>query len=161
MAATDFFLVIPEIKGESADSVFKAKDAMDIQTFSWGITNSGSMAVAGGGGAGRSAVQDITFMKDVDKSSPAIADHCARGTHIPKATLHVRKAGGEQKEYYIIELEEVLVSSYQSSASSGSPTLMDSFSLNFGKIKWEYKVQNTEGAMVAGGDFKYNLKERT
>ena len=154
MAATDFFLVIPEIKGESADDVFSKKDAMDIQTFSWGLSNSGSMGVTGGGGQGRSTFQDISFMKDVDKSSPSLAHHCATGTHIPKATLHVRKAGGEQKEYYTIELEDVLVSSYQGSASNGSPVLMDSFSLNFAKIKWDYKCQNAEGAMVAGGDFK-------
>jgi type VI secretion system secreted protein Hcp len=160
VAATDFFLVIPEIKGESGDSVFKDKDAMDIQSFSWGLSNAGSMAVTGGGGQGRSSFQDIHFTKDVDKASPSLALKCVTGEPMAKATLHIRKAGGEQKEYYTVTLEDVMVSSYQGGGSAGNPILIDQFSLNFAKIHWEYKTQNDKGAMVAGGEMKYDLKAR-
>lgn len=160
MAATDFFLVIDTIKGETADDVMKAKGAMDIESFSWGIVNAGSMEVAGGGGSGRSSFQDIHFVKNVDKSSPSLALSCATGKHFTKATLTLRKAGEKQKDYYIVTLDDVMVTSFQAGASNGSPTIMDQFSLNFAKIKWEYKVQDKAGAMVAGGEFVYDLKAR-
>lgn len=158
MAATDFFLVLDGIKGESADDKMKSKDAIDIESFSWGISNAGSFSSIGGGGSGKSSFSDLSFMKNVDKSSPALAQHCATGKHIKKATLHVRKAGGGQKEYYTVTLEDILVSSFQASASNGSPVIMDSFSLNYAKIEWKYMVQDAKGAMTAGGDFKYDVK---
>ncbi len=161
MAATDFFLVVDGIKGESADKVMKGKAAMDIEAFSWGLTNSGSMAATGGGGSGRSSFQDIHFSKAVDKASPALAQACATGEHIKKATLYVRKAGKDQKEYYTVTLEDLLVSSFSAKAANGDTTVSDEFSLNFAKIKWEYKTQDATGALGAGGELNYDLKQRT
>ncbi len=162
MAASDFFLVIDTITGETEDSVMKAKGAMHVESFSWGLSNAGTMHNAGGGGKGKSAFQDIHFVKNVDKASPAIALKCATGDHIAKAVLTVRKAGKEQKDYYIVTLEDVLVSSFQAGASAaGDATVVDQFSLNFAKIKWEYKVQDVKGVMTAGGEFAYDIKQNT
>ena len=158
MAATDFCLVIDAVKGETADAKWKEAGGIDIESFSWGVSNAGSMSAIGGGGAGKASFQDIHFVKNVDKSSPALAQCCSTGKHISKAVLHVRKAGDGQKEYYTVTLEDILISSFQASAANGNPIVMDSFSINYAKIKWEYKTQDSKGAMVAGGDFKYDLK---
>ena len=48
--ASDIFAKIGDIKGESADS--KHKGEIDILSFSWGVTNSGTIG-GGGGGGGR------------------------------------------------------------------------------------------------------------
>ena len=48
MAAVDYFLEIDGIKGESHDH--KKKDWIDLESWSWGETQTGSHA--GGGGAG-------------------------------------------------------------------------------------------------------------
>ncbi len=74
--------------------------------------------------------------------------------------MTLRKAGEKQKDYYIVTLEDVMVTSFMAGAANGSPTITDQFSLNFSKIKWEYKVQDKAGAMVAGGEFSYDLKAR-
>ncbi len=160
MAASDFFLVIDTIKGETEDSKMNAKGAMHVESFQWGLNNAGTMHVAGGGGAGKSSFSDITFTKNVDKASPAIALKCATGEHIAKAVLTIRKAGTEQKDYYIVTMEDVLVSSFSASAhGGGDATVQESFSLNFAKIKWEYKVQDVKGTMTAGGEFAYDIKK--
>jgi type VI secretion system secreted protein Hcp len=73
-----------------------------------------------------------------------------------------RKSTGDDdpKPFLIIDLEEVLVSSYNTGASEGSGPPVESFSFNYSKIKVEYKVQNTTtGGMEAGGEFAYNVKE--
>ena len=158
--AADFFLTIEGVKGESADS--KMKDAIDIDSFSWGVSNAGSHASGGGGGAGKASFQDLHFTTHVGKASPLLMLACATGQHIKKAVLHVRKQGGDQQEYYKVELEDLLVSSYQSGGHSGSGVPTDQFALDFTKIKFEYKPQKPDGtldaAVTAGYDVKTNKK---
>ena len=154
MASSDILIEIDTIKGES-----KAKDDMiDLDSFSWGVTNSGSMSQGGGGGTGKFNFSDLTCTTYASKASPALMLNCANGTHIASATLHVRKAGGTAKEFYTVKLENILISSYQSSGHNGGMVPSDSFSLNFAKIHFETKVQNDKGDMEAGGDAKFDLK---
>lgn len=159
--ASDYLLKIDGIKGESADS--KHKDEIEIESFSWGATQPGSFATAGGGGAGKVSFQDVHFTTRVNAASPNLMVACATGQHIKIATLTVRKAGKDQQEYYIIKLSDNLVSSYQSGGSEGSNALpVDQFSINFAKIEFEYKTQKADGTMGApikgGWDLKANKK---
>src|SRR3954471_6625325 len=106
--ASDYLLEIDGIKGESKDD--KHAGTIEISSFSWGATNSGSSASGTGGGAGKVSYQDIHFTTSVNKSSPLLMLACASGQHIKKAVLFVRKQGGDQQEFYTITLEDVLVS---------------------------------------------------
>jgi type VI secretion system secreted protein Hcp len=155
--ASDYLLEIDGIKGESQDE--KHKETIEVDSFSWGASNSGSFSSGTGGGTGKVSFQDIHFVTSVNKSSPLVAKATATGQHIKKATLYVRKAGGKQEEFYKIVLEDVLVSSYQSGGHSGGnqvPT--DQFSLNFAKIDFEYSPQDEKGGLSGKVVFKYDLK---
>jgi len=155
--SSDFLLEIDGIKGESQDS--KHKDTIEIESFSWGASNSGSHASGGGGGAGKASFQDLRFTANVSKASPTLMLKCATGEHIKKAVLHVRKQGKGQQEFYTITLEDLLVSSYQSGDSTGgNPVPTDQFSLNFAKIKYEYKPQNKDGSLGSTVTGTYDLK---
>lgn len=155
--ASDIILEIDGVQGES-----KSKENMvDIMSYSWGVINHGTAAAGGGLGSGRSSFQDFNFSTAMSKASPALALKCATGEHIPKVVLYQKKAGGGTdggKLYYTVTMENVLVSSYQQGASDGGGEPLDSFTFNYSKIKTEYKVQNEAGAMVAGGDFAFDLK---
>ena len=48
--ASDIFAKIGDIKGESLDS--KHKDEIEVLSYSWGVSNAGSMASGSGGGEG-------------------------------------------------------------------------------------------------------------
>ncbi len=161
MAKTDYFLEIEGVTGESEDKQFKGK--IDIESFSWGVTQSGSHGGQGGGGAGKASFQDVHFTTTINKSSPVIASKCACGDHIKKAVLHIRKAGGKQEEYLTITLEDLLVSSYQSGGSGGGGEIRpsDQFSLNFAKIKFDYKPQKPDGSLDAAVTFGYDVKQNT
>ena len=159
--ASDYLLKLDGIKGESTDS--KHKDEIEIESFSWGVTNPGTFSSAGGGGAGKCSFQDLHLTSRVSVASPNLMVACASGQHIKSAVLTVRKAGKEQQEYYIVKLSDTLVSSFQSGGSEGANALpVDQFSLNFAKIEFEYKAQKpdgTLGAPVKGGwDLKQNKK---
>jgi type VI secretion system secreted protein Hcp len=152
--ASDYLLEIDGIKGESSDKAFK--EAIELDSFSWGASNAGSHSAGGGGGAGKVSFQDLHFTTAVNKSSPNLMLFCATGQHIKKATLHVRKQGGDQKEYYTLTLEDLLVSSYQSSGHAGPPT--DQFALNFTKITYAYKPQKPDGSLDSAVQTGWNVK---
>lgn len=152
-AAVDYFLKIDGIEGESTDA--RHKGEIEIESFSWGESNTGRTSSGGGGGAGKVQMQDIHFTTKISKASPKLFLSCASGKHIKKATLIARKAGKEQQEFLKIEFTDVLVSSYQTggSESDGLPT--DQVSLNFTKIEFDYAPQNPDGSIggVIGGSW--------
>lgn len=158
MAAVDYLLEIDGIKGESGDS--KHPGTIEINSFSWGATNSGSHSGGGGGGAGKVHFQDVHFTTHVNIASPKLLLACASGQHIKKAVLYVRKQGKDQHDYYKVTLEDLLVSSYQSGGHEGGdsrPT--DQFSLNFTKIKFEYKQQKPDGSLGDGPTATWDVKK--
>jgi type VI secretion system secreted protein Hcp len=158
MAAVDYFLKLDGIEGESQDS--KHKGEIDIESWSWGETQSGTHAVGGGGGAGKVVMQDFHFVMKVNKSSPKLILACANGQHIKDATLIYRKAGKEQQEFLKIKFSDLLVSSYQTGGSSGSDVVpTEQISLNFAKIEYEYKEQKADGSLGGAVKAGYDLKQ--
>src|SRR5258705_12211184 len=94
MSAVDYFLKIDGIKGESQDS--KHGGEIEIQSFSWGATQSGSFAQGGGGGAGKVNMQDFHFTGFHGVASPKLMLACATGEHIPSAVLTAPQNGEGQ-----------------------------------------------------------------
>lgn len=117
-AASDYLLELDGVKGESKDD--KHKGAIEIESFSWGVSNTGASSSGGGGGTGKVSFQDFHFTTRISKASPQLMLACATGQHIPTATLYVRKAGGGTNEYYTITLEEVLISSMSQNGPGSS-----------------------------------------
>jgi type VI secretion system secreted protein Hcp len=160
MAAIDYFLKLDGISGESKDS--KHKGEIDVLSFSFAETQSGSSGSAGGGGAGKVQMSDFSFTARTTKASPQLFLHCAQGKHIKQAILTVRKAGGSQQEYLIIKLNDVLVSAYALGSGEGENGPHDAFSLNFVKLSYDYKPQKADGSLDApvhaGWDLSKNVK---
>jgi type VI secretion system secreted protein Hcp len=157
MAAVDYFLKIEGIEGESADA--KHKGEIDLDSWTWGETQGGTMSAGGGGGAGKVQMQDFHFTMKVNKATPKLIIACATGEHIKKGVLTCRKAGKEQQEFLKYTFTDLLISSYQTGgASSGSAIPNDQISFNYAKMEVEYKEQKADGTL--GGPIKvgYDLK---
>jgi type VI secretion system secreted protein Hcp len=151
MAMVDYYLKIDGIDGESLDQ--KHKGEIEIDSFSWGQTQTGTAGSNSGIGAGKVAMQDVNFVMRVNKASPKIALACANGDHIKSAVLVCRKAGKDQQEFLKYTFSDVLVSSYHTGGSQQSDLVpIDQFSLNFSKIECEYKEQKSDGTL--GGTVK-------
>lgn len=106
--------------------------SIDIESWSWGVSNqkvvvAGSNSISGGAKAPDKPSTD-NFKTVPPKTAP-----------LDK----IIKQGGQ--EYYKIELENILVSSYQSSAGgSSSDRPMESLSLNFSKIEFKYDLKENK-----------------
>lgn len=148
--AVDMFLNIEDkkVKGESRDKTHK--ETIDVLSWSWGMSQSGSMHTGGGGGSGKANVQDLSLTKYIDRASPDLLKACCSGTHYKNAKLIVRKAGGNPLEYLIITMEGVLVSSVSTGGSGGEDRLTENVTLNFGKVKVQYQPQKEDGTKDGG-----------
>ena len=154
--AIDTFLKLGSIKGVSVVKGFE--DQIQVLSWGWGMTQSGTMHTASGGGAGKVDVHDLQITKNMDAASPNLALACSKGTHYDTAVLTMRKAGGTALEYVTLTLTDVLVSSYSCSAQGGADVLSDQVSLNFGKYKFSYQPQDNKGAKKGGSiDATYDI----
>ena len=110
--AANIFAKIGDIKGESLDD--KHKDEVEVLSWSWGVTQSGSIRTGGGGGEGKATFNDFNFTHHVDKASPNLMRACATGEHIKEATITARKAGKGQQEFLIIKMNDVIITDRKS-----------------------------------------------
>lgn len=160
MAQADYFLKIDTIKGESSDH--KHKDEIEIESWSFGMTNAGTSGHGGGLGAGKVSMQDFHFTMKVNKATPFLQFACASGQHIKEALLTVRKAGGKQEEYLKYTFSDLVVSSYQTGGSGGDIVPTEQISLNFTKYTVFHATQDGKGGVkdpvTKGWDLKKNEK---
>ena len=153
--ASDIFAKIGDIKGESPDD--KHKGEIELLSWSWGVTQSGTMAHGGGGGEGKANFNDFNFTHHIDKASPVLMKACATGEHLKEATITHRKAGKGQQEFLIVKMNDVLITGVVHGGAGDSPA-SESVSLVFAKVDLEYKPQKADGSLDAGIHFKYDIK---
>lgn len=155
--AVDMFLKLDDVKGESVDH--KHKNEIDVLAWSWGMSQSGTTHTGGGGGAGKVSVQDLSFTKYIDKSSPDLMLSCCNGKHYKEALLTVRKAGEKPLEYLKIHLKEIIISSLSNGGSGGEDRLTENVTLNFAEFKVEYTPQKPDGSGDAVVTAAWNIAE--
>ena len=158
--AVDMFFKIGDLKGESVDD--KHAGEIDVLAWSWGMSQSGTTHMGTGAGAGKVNVQDISFTKYVDKSSPNLMQYCCNGKHFPEALLTVRKAGENPLEYLKITIKDLMIAAVTTGGSGGEDRLTENVTLNFAQFKVEYTPQKKDGtgdaAVTVGWDIAKNVK---
>ena len=149
----------PDLKGESKADGYA--EQVDVLAWSWGATQTGTMHVATGGGAGKANVNDLTITKWVDKASPNLAQAVISGKQFNKATLTCRKAGGEKPvEYLKFDLENVIISSLATGGAGGEDRFTENVGLNFATYKMSYTPQKDDGsAESAVGPVGWSIRE--
>jgi type VI secretion system secreted protein Hcp len=155
--AMDMFMKIGDLKGESRDKTHK--DEIDVLAWSWGMSNSGSAHTGGGAGAGKVNVQDLSFTKYIDKSSPDLMLACCNGKHFTNALLTVRKAGEKPLEYVKVTMTEVMVTAISTGGSGGEDRLTENVTLNFAQVKVDYVEQTATGGTGDKPSMSWNIAE--
>lgn len=147
------------IKGESMEKGYEGQ--IQVLSWSWGATQTGSFAHGSGGGSGKVSMQDFHFTMQMCKASHDLLLHCSTGHHIPEATLTARKSGqkSEQQKFLQLKFKELLISSYQTGGANASDGLpIESISFNYSEVVMEYFAQDEKGVTKSSGKAGYNLK---
>jgi type VI secretion system secreted protein Hcp len=155
--AVDYFLTLDGIQGESEDE--KHKNDIQILSWSWGGSQTSSVAGTGGSGAGKVSLSDFSVMTYFDKSTPKVFKSICAGTHVKTGTMNAIKSGSDGKPYLKVDFKELFVTSLQISGSSEVPSVSISFSYN--EIKIDYSTQNEQGNVTSTGAVTMNTKTNT
>ncbi len=183
--SNDFFLKLDGIQGETKDEEHVGE--IDVSGWSFGINDvdpgdsrdaralSGgrgnlpvfasasrkSEALGGAGFTGSVRVGDLHLSKYIDGASAPLLKASTTQQKIAKAILTCRKASGaEGLEYLQIQLQDVMVSSWNVGTAGGEPIPVERLVLSYSRIEFVYQPQGrkgtAEGKKHAGWDRKLN-----
>jgi type VI secretion system secreted protein Hcp len=157
MAAVDYFLKIDGVDGESTDA--RHRGEIEIQSFSWGATQSGGFAGGGGGGAGKASFSSFTIVKRVDKASPLLFLACATGKHLRFAVLNAQRSS-PNVAFLQIQFTDILISSFKDAGTEGEVPL-EEVSFNFTKIEYRYVPILPTGQLGQPIETSFDLRTNT
>jgi type VI secretion system secreted protein Hcp len=154
--AFDAFLKIEGIDGEATNE--KHKDWIEVQSFSWGMSRTGTSP----GGGTLLKIESMQIVKNVDKSTPKLFLGCCTGEHYPTAVMEftrpIQQGGQTADQVYLkYELRDCMISGYSISGNMNALPV-DQVSLNFTKITMTYipydsATGNPGAPVVATCDF--------
>jgi type VI secretion system secreted protein Hcp len=157
--AIDAFIKIDDLVGDSTDD--KHPKEIEVLSWSWGMSQLGSTHSGTGGGSGKVSVQDLSFVKKIDSSSPNLIQMCCSGKHFTSGLLTVRKAGGKTPvEYLKIKLEDMIVSNYSTGGSGeGHEVIHENITLNFAKFTVIYTPQDKAGTAMGAINACFDIQK--
>ncbi len=149
-----------EIKGETQDTIYKSKSAIEILSFELGAENTINIgSISAGGGAGKASFKEFTITKKTDQSSAFFFEHCVTGKHFDDITIDLRRTTGKPAEkgmanvFMQFQFKMVMVQDVSWSGSDGDDICEETLILQFGAIQVKYQPQKPNGEHVITEDF--------
>jgi type VI secretion system secreted protein Hcp len=157
--AFDCFVKIDGIKGESTDGKIVAL------SYSWGASQPISAPRATGGRTGGHVdIQDFSFVKVLDKSTPTLFLACCDGRYLKEVVVELFLANSDKHPYMKYTMEDVIISSVRPGGSAQGSEIkpLESVTLDFGKVRLEYTPIDSSGKVGSpertGWDLTNNKK---
>ncbi len=129
-----------KIKGETLTEGHKGSDGwIEIGSVQWGCGRGIRTPVGSSGKREASApsVSEVTISKEMDSTSPLLAQEALIGKAVD-AVIDLVETGADKLETFLtIKLTNTMISGYSMSSGGGRPN--ESISLNFTKIDFTYQ----------------------
>lgn len=152
--AGDMYLLVQtkragRLKGEV--TVDGHEDEIRVHSWRWAVA--ASAAIGSTRRTARRSYSGLTVVKWLDSATTGLLAALATNDEVKEARLTMRKAGGEQVDYFIVTLSGARVSDVEHVADEGG-TVLESVTLEFTKVSVEYRSQKATG--VRGGSFTFD-----
>ena len=149
--AIHMYLKLDSITGEGSAKGFE--DQIEVLSWTWGLTQSGSAHHGSGTGTAGVTVGDVSIVKYADRATPTLIKYCCAGTFFDTAKLTVLKAGTTATPYLTLELMKGLVTAVNSGGVGPEERLVETVSFNFKAFKLGYTPQKDgkPGAVIPAG----------
>lgn len=148
------------IQGECTDQ--NHDKWIDVLSIDWGAAKPGGGATGQSRRRGGAVVEDLVLTMEYEKASPKIQEKCLKGEVIPKLVIEQTATyGGARATYLNYELTNVMITSYQVSASgnddAGPPTVV--IGNNFEKIKVTYTEFDEAGGSKGNVEYEFDASK--
>ncbi|WP_231876298.1 Hcp family type VI secretion system effector [Azotobacter vinelandii] len=161
--STSMHLKIEGVQGESQESQHAAW--LDIKSFTWGISQPGSLDSGGGGTPGRASFTDLHVVSYVESSAPTAFKKCANGTSLGTVELSCsRLSDGDKMVFMTITLTNVLVTKADIKGvdrDDEQERLLIEYAFQAPEVEFGYTPQQDDGS--AGGEVTmgWNIPQNT
>ena len=160
-ASTAVFVKYDGVDGEASD--MDHEGWIDLTSFSAPVHEHGTSTGATRR-RGDVILEDLTFVKGVDKASPKLSEAVCNGKVFPKVEIHVTAAFTDSgiATYYAYELKNVRVTSYsvRAAGSSGVDAVpQEEMSLNFEEIKVTYTKADAKGKSKGNAETTWKVEK--
>ncbi len=160
--AFDAFLMVKGIQGEATDDKYNGKKEgwIDVLSFTYGVTQTGSASSQGGLTAGKANLQDFTFTQKVHIGSPEMFIRSCTGKICDEVKFVARKAGGDkQLDFLKINMKNVLITSVTSQGAGGPDEIpTETVSMTCEEMEVWYAEQKADGSSDRTQGVKFNQK---
>ena len=140
---------IEKFKGESNIEGFD--DLIVCESFNIGVNVPLDLGRGTNRTAGSVHISEVSFSRQFDSSSIPLLHATFSGEVFKKMTIHFLKAAGNDEkafeEFLKVELKDAIFSNVSYSGASGGSNMMESISVGFTEIKFDYKVQKDDGSL--------------
>lgn len=149
-AAIEAFLMMDGVRGDAVDA--RHQGEMEVLSFSHGIVHATpSPGGAGGGGASKPVLSELTITRRLDRATPVLHQRAAQGAHFRNAVLTLRNSGPAGTVFYQVKLTDVRIVSVGTAGVAGDDggPPVETLALGFGRIEWVYTPQDRNGSTGA------------
>jgi type VI secretion system secreted protein Hcp len=159
--ASDIFLSVTakragKLKGEARNPGHA--DDIVVSGWRWGLSVSSAVGMTRE--TSLRSYNALTVFKQIDSATTALMSALATNDEIKEAKLTMRRAGGEQEDYFLITLKSARIASVQHEVDAGGDT-RETLSLTFTEVEVEYRGQRSTGGRGASTVFTDSLPART
>ena len=143
-AASRIYLQLEGIPGESAQTSHRGW--IDLNQFFWSSSRASAVDPP--------TAEPLVIIKDLDRSSPTLLEHCGTGQVIPSAVMHFSILSDQELILYRIKLEGVRLIQAQARGASRGPVdrPVEEMSLSYDRIQWTVSQYDLRGLKV--GDYE-------
>lgn len=146
-AATDYFMEIDGIPGESNDPFYQ--DWIAISQFGIGFETHVPIGPGGGGTAGQTRLKYLNFAMGPTKATAGILERLFRGQQTSRIELAISRATGEgRQEFAEWVFEDSVFTSWEQKSGD---VLAETFTVLPNKVQYTYREFKPNGSV--GGEF--------
>ncbi len=131
-------------------------DDILVVAWQWGL--SASSALGSKQATGRRSYSALTVHKYIDSATTALMAALATNDEVKEAKLTLRRAGGQQEDFFIVKLEQARITSLQHSGEADGST-RETLTIAFTKVEVEYRPQKASGGRSGSQMFTDELLE--
>ncbi len=151
------FIKFDGVDGESQASGHVGES--DVLSWSWGVSQPDGAETGESRRRGTAIIGDLVFTKAMDKASVKLLESVTQGKVFPKVTLALDTPGSDPLTYFVVEMTNVLVTSFSIEGSEGDDRPIEKVALNFEEVKATYTIYDSNGTKAGIVEMTWKAEE--
>jgi type VI secretion system secreted protein Hcp len=127
------------------------EDEIQLRGWSWGMA--ASSAIGSTQATGRRSYKALTVVKAIDAATTPLMSALATNDEVKEARLSMRRAGGQQDDYFVVTLNGARVTAIEHLVGAEGSTT-ESVAFSFTKVRVEYFPQESSGQRGGAKSFE-------